>query len=105
MVPTPANFADYPEPKEGPNVKYHAKIEKNPVFRGLPLVIGANVCVSRGSVLSLKIGTSSWGLVTNQSLASRGSDSFSSTFGTMLALEQLGISQLWMMSRIDFTYV
>ncbi|CAM1504484.1 Fc.00g020750.m01.CDS01 [Cosmosporella sp. VM-42] len=43
MVPTPADFADYPEPKEGPNVKYDPKMEKNPVFRGLPLVIGANI--------------------------------------------------------------
>ncbi|KAK7430138.1 hypothetical protein QQZ08_003323 [Neonectria magnoliae] len=42
MAP-PAAFADYPEPKEGPEVKYDPKFAQNPVFRGLPLVIGANV--------------------------------------------------------------
>lgn len=43
----PAAFADYPEPKEGPEVAYKPKIEKNPVFRGIPLVVGASMCVSK----------------------------------------------------------
>ncbi|KAF4466586.1 amidase [Fusarium albosuccineum] len=42
MAP-PSSFADYPQPIEGPDVKYVPKIENNPVFRGLPLVIGANI--------------------------------------------------------------
>ena len=39
----PANFADYPEPIEGPDVKYKANIDNNPIFRGLPLAIGASL--------------------------------------------------------------
>ncbi|KAF7555058.1 hypothetical protein G7046_g6644 [Stylonectria norvegica] len=42
MAPSAA-FADYPEPIEGPDVKYNPKVENNPIFRGLPLVIGASV--------------------------------------------------------------
>lgn len=39
----PANFADYPEPIEGPDVKYEVQIDKNPIFRGLPLALGATM--------------------------------------------------------------
>lgn len=42
MAP-PSSFLNYPEPIEGPDVKYKAKVEQNPVFRGLPLLIGANM--------------------------------------------------------------
>ncbi|KAH8734769.1 amidase signature domain-containing protein [Ilyonectria robusta] len=42
MAP-PTAFADYPEPNEGPDTKYNPKIDQNPVLRGLPLVIGANL--------------------------------------------------------------
>ncbi|KAH7155572.1 amidase signature domain-containing protein [Dactylonectria estremocensis] len=38
-----SDFADYPEPIEGPESKYIPKAENNPVFRGIPLVIGASI--------------------------------------------------------------
>ncbi|KAJ4271480.1 hypothetical protein NW762_000183 [Fusarium torreyae] len=39
----PSDFADYPKPVEVPAVSYDPKIDNNPVFRGIPLVIGANI--------------------------------------------------------------
>jgi hypothetical protein len=39
----PSDFADYPKPVEAPAVTYNPQVENNPVFRGLPLVIGANI--------------------------------------------------------------
>ncbi|KAH7273552.1 hypothetical protein FSOLCH5_001559 [Fusarium solani] len=42
MAP-PSDFADYPKPVEGPDVKYHRRVDNNPVFRGLPLAIGAGI--------------------------------------------------------------
>ncbi|KAF4971791.1 hypothetical protein FSARC_1484 [Fusarium sarcochroum] len=39
----PSDFADYPKPVEAPAVSYNPKIDNNPVFRGIPLVIGANI--------------------------------------------------------------
>jgi hypothetical protein len=38
-------FANYPQPIEGPRTKYVVKEENNPVLRGIPLVIGASLCV------------------------------------------------------------
>ncbi|KAM0342078.1 hypothetical protein ACHAPU_009691 [Fusarium lateritium] len=39
----PSDFADYPKPIETPAATYNPKIDNNPVLRGLPLVIGANL--------------------------------------------------------------
>jgi hypothetical protein len=44
-MPPVASFANYPQPAEGPETKYVAKEENNPVFRGIPLAIGAALCV------------------------------------------------------------
>ncbi|KAF4978946.1 hypothetical protein FZEAL_4743 [Fusarium zealandicum] len=49
MAP-PSDFADYPKPVEGPDVKYAPKVENNPVFRGLPLVLGASVISNVGFI-------------------------------------------------------
>lgn len=34
-------FVNYPEPREGPLVPYKNETQSIPVFRGIPLVIGA----------------------------------------------------------------
>lgn len=34
-------FLHYPEPREGPAVPYQNETQSIPVFRGIPLVIGA----------------------------------------------------------------
>jgi hypothetical protein len=39
----PSDFADYPKPVEIPATTYNPKIDNNPVLRGLPLAIGANL--------------------------------------------------------------
>ncbi|KAF5680790.1 amidase [Fusarium heterosporum] len=39
----PSDFADYPKPVETPAATYNPKVDNNPVLRGLPLVIGANL--------------------------------------------------------------
>ncbi|SPJ85559.1 related to amidase [Fusarium torulosum] len=39
----PSDFADYPKPVETPATTYNPKIDNNPVLRGLPLAIGANL--------------------------------------------------------------
>lgn len=39
----PSDFADYPKPVETPATTYRPPPVDNPVFRGLPLVIGANM--------------------------------------------------------------
>lgn len=36
-------FVNYPEPREGPSVPYKNEIQSIPVFRGIPLVIGATL--------------------------------------------------------------
>lgn len=35
------HFIDYPEPREGPSVSYENETQSIPVFRGIPLAIGA----------------------------------------------------------------
>ncbi|KAI5467414.1 amidase signature domain-containing protein [Mariannaea sp. PMI_226] len=47
MAP-PTAFAGYPEPKEGPHIKYSRKVEKLPILRGLPLVVGGNLVANVG---------------------------------------------------------
>jgi hypothetical protein len=39
----PSDFADYPKPVEAPAASYNPTVESNPTFRGIPLVIGANL--------------------------------------------------------------
>ncbi|KOS18438.1 Fatty acid amide hydrolase [Escovopsis weberi] len=42
MAP-PRNFANYPDPVEGPDTGYTEREDHNPVLRGLPLVLGASL--------------------------------------------------------------
>lgn len=45
-IMAPSNFIDYPVPTEGPAAHYGSPPLNNPVLRGLPLTIAANLCVS-----------------------------------------------------------
>lgn len=38
-------FLNYPQPREGPSVPYQNEDQSIPVFRGIPLVIGATLSV------------------------------------------------------------
>lgn len=40
-------FYNYPEPREGPSVPYKNETQSIPVFRGIPLVIGAALYFTR----------------------------------------------------------
>ncbi|KAF4494954.1 amidase [Fusarium agapanthi] len=44
----PSDFADYPKPVEAPAATYNPTVENNPTFRGIPLVIGANLIAKVG---------------------------------------------------------
>lgn len=39
------HFIDYPEPREGPSVSYKNETQSIPVFRGIPLAVGASMSV------------------------------------------------------------
>ena len=42
-MPPPSNFADYPEPIEGPAAIYKEAPANNPSLRGYPLLIAGNL--------------------------------------------------------------
>ncbi|KAF5021585.1 hypothetical protein F66182_6367 [Fusarium sp. NRRL 66182] len=50
----PSDFADYPKPVETPAKSYNPNIESNPVFRGIPLAIGASI-ISRVGFLQQQL--------------------------------------------------
>lgn len=48
MAP-PDNFANYPDVIQGPDTGYDQRVDHNPVLRGLPLAVGAEMYVMPSS--------------------------------------------------------
>ncbi|KAK1247638.1 hypothetical protein MKX07_000526 [Trichoderma sp. CBMAI-0711] len=47
----PDNFANYPDVVQGPDTGYDQRVDHNPVLRGLPLTVGAEI-ISRSGIIS-----------------------------------------------------
>ncbi|PTB68215.1 amidase [Trichoderma citrinoviride] len=50
-MPPPDNFANYPDVVQGPDTGYDQRVDHNPVLRGLPLTVGAEI-ISRSGIVS-----------------------------------------------------
>ncbi|KAL7811279.1 amidase [Trichoderma aethiopicum] len=49
MAP-PGDFANYPDVVQGPDTGYDQRVDHNPVLRGLPLVVGAEIVARSGFI-------------------------------------------------------
>ncbi|RFU75559.1 amidase [Trichoderma arundinaceum] len=62
MAP-PESFANYPDVVEGPDTGYFQRIDHNPVLRGLPLVIGAELISRSGFIARFFYGNTGIGKI------------------------------------------